>query len=140
MLKQLLAPQLVILYILAASTIYVHFRGKQRLRFARQLGDHSTYLAPYNVLMYAGSAVPNKPVISVDQFPELKPLSENWETLRGLAALSPRPRYAELEQVPHPRRRRRMRLARRRGLHVRRDLHPQRGECDRRQPHHPVLR
>jgi len=63
MLKQLFAPQLVILYVLAASTIYVHFRGKQRLRFARQLGDHSTYLAPYNVLMYAGSAVPNKPSV-----------------------------------------------------------------------------
>src|SRR6266702_3408123 len=86
MLKQLLAPQLVILYILAASTIYVHFRGKQRLRFARQLGDHSTYLAPYNVLMYAGSAVPNRPVIAVEQFPELKPLSENWETIRDEAA------------------------------------------------------
>jgi len=85
MLKQLFAPQLVILYVLVASTIYVHFRGKQRLRFARQLGDHSTYLAPYNVLMYAGSAVPNKPVISVEQFPELKPLSENWETIRDEA-------------------------------------------------------
>jgi len=71
MLKQLFAPQLVVLYLFAASTIYVHFRGKQRLRFARQLGDHSTYLAPYNILMYAGSAVPNEPVISVDKFPEL---------------------------------------------------------------------
>ncbi|MDD1529778.1 lipid A hydroxylase LpxO [Bradyrhizobium sp. WBOS7] len=85
MLNQLFAPQLVILYVLAASTIYVHFRGKQRLCFARQLGDHSTYLAPYNVLMYAGSAVPNKPVIPVEQFPELKPLSENWETIRDEA-------------------------------------------------------
>jgi len=53
MLKQLLAPQLVVLYILAACTLYVHFRGRHRLRLARQLGDHSTYLAPYNVLMYA---------------------------------------------------------------------------------------
>ena len=85
MLKQLLAPQLVGLYILAASTLYVHFRGKERLRFARQLGDHSTYLAPYNVLMYAGSAVPNQPVIAVDNFPELSKLSENWETIRDEA-------------------------------------------------------
>jgi beta-hydroxylase len=85
MLKQLFAPQLVILYVLAASTIYVHFRGKQRLRLARQLGDHSTYLAPYNVLMYAGSAVSNNPVIPVEQFPELKALSENWETIRDEA-------------------------------------------------------
>ena len=85
MLKQLFAPQLVLLYILAASTIYVHFRGRQRLRIARQLSDHSTYLAPHNVLMYAGSAVPNKPVIPVENFPELDKLSDNWETIRDEA-------------------------------------------------------
>jgi hypothetical protein len=49
MLQQLFAPQLVVLYILVASTLYVHFRGRERLRIARQIGDHSTYLAPYNV-------------------------------------------------------------------------------------------
>ena len=76
MFRQLFAPQLIGLYILVASTLYVHFRGKERLRFARQLGDHSTYLAPYNVLMYAGSAVPNQPGIPVDSFPELGKLSE----------------------------------------------------------------
>jgi beta-hydroxylase len=82
MLRQLFAPQLVVLYIFVASTLYVHFRGRHRLRFARQLGDHSTYLAPYNVLMYAASAVPNSPVIPVEKFPELAKLSENWETIR----------------------------------------------------------
>ena len=82
MLRQLFAPQLVGLYILIGATIYVHFRGKQRLRFARQLGDHSTYLAPYNVLMYAGSAVPNTPVIPVEQFPELKKLTDSWQEIR----------------------------------------------------------
>src|SRR6476619_410989 len=85
MLKQLFAPQRVLLYILAATTIYVHFRGRQRLRIARQLSDHSTYLAPYNVLMYAGSAVPNKPVIPVENFPELDKLRDNWETIRDEA-------------------------------------------------------
>src|SRR3569832_253162 len=87
MLKQLFAPQLVILYVLAAATIYVHYRGKQRLRFARQLGDHSTYLAPYNVLMHAGSAVPNEPVIPTEQFPELQKLTDNWEMIRDEARL-----------------------------------------------------
>src|SRR5215467_2359334 len=82
MLGQLLAPQLVGLYLLAGSTLYVHFRGRERLRIARQLGDHSTYLAPYNVLMYAGSAVPNQPVIPVERFPELAKLTANWETIR----------------------------------------------------------
>jgi Aspartyl/Asparaginyl beta-hydroxylase len=55
MLKLLLAPQFIGLYVQAVSTVYVHFRGRERLRLGRQLGDHSTYLAPYNVLMYAGS-------------------------------------------------------------------------------------
>ena len=85
MLKQLLAPQLVGLYILVACTVYVHFRGRERLKISRQLGDHSTYLAPYNVLMYAGSAVPNKPVVPVDRFPELAKLSDNWQTIRDEA-------------------------------------------------------
>ena len=35
--------------------------------------------------MYAGSAVSNNPVIPVEQFPELKALSENWETIRDEA-------------------------------------------------------
>src|SRR5260370_17079374 len=85
MLKQLLAPQLVAIYILAACTIYVHLRGRVRLRIGRQLGDHSTFLAPYNVLMYAGSAIPNQPVIPVDRFPELAKLRDNWEMIRDEA-------------------------------------------------------
>jgi beta-hydroxylase len=63
----------------------VHFRGRERLRISRQLGDHSTYLAPYNVLMYAGSAVPNQPVVPVDRFPELAKLRDNWELIRDEA-------------------------------------------------------
>lgn len=85
MLKHILAPQFIGLYILAASTVYVHFRGRERLRIGRQLGDHSTYLSPYNVLMYAGSAVPNQPVIAVEKFPELARLRENWQTIRDEA-------------------------------------------------------
>jgi beta-hydroxylase len=85
MLKLLLAPQFIGLYVLAASAVYVHFRGRERLRLGRQLGDHSTYLAPYNVLMYAGSAVPNRPVIPLEEFPELAKLNENWQTIRDEA-------------------------------------------------------
>src|SRR2546421_8951166 len=85
MLKTLFAPQFVVLYLLAASTIYVHFRGRERLRIARQFGDHSTFLAPYNVLMYAGSAVPNEPVVFVDRFPELGKLRDNWGNIRDEA-------------------------------------------------------
>jgi beta-hydroxylase len=79
------SPPLLVLYVFALCGLIVHFRGTQRLRFGRQIGDHSTILAPYNVLMYAFQAVPNKPVLSVLDFPELKPLSENWRTIRDEA-------------------------------------------------------
>ncbi|HYS49391.1 MAG TPA: aspartyl/asparaginyl beta-hydroxylase domain-containing protein, partial [Xanthobacteraceae bacterium] len=79
---RLLAPQFVILYLFTASVIYVHFRGREKLRLGRQLGDHSTYVAPYNVLMYMFSAVPNKPVLSTKKFPELKVLRDNWQVMR----------------------------------------------------------
>src|SRR5690349_3513824 len=79
---RLLAPQLLLLYAVVGSAIYVHFRGRERLRVGRQLGDHSTFLAPYNVLLYAFSGVPNKPVLPVDTFPELKKFSDNWQMIR----------------------------------------------------------
>jgi beta-hydroxylase len=82
MIARVFAPQFVILYLYAASAAYVHFRGKMKLRLGRQLADHSTWLAPYNVLMYMFQAVPNKPVLSLDDFPELKPLRDNWQTIR----------------------------------------------------------
>ena len=77
-----LAPQLLLLYALAGSAIYVHFRGRERLVLRRQLVDHSTFLAPYNVLLYMFSGVPNKPVLPVETFPELKTISDNWQTIR----------------------------------------------------------
>lgn len=67
------------------SMLVVHLRGRERLRFVRQLTDHSTVMAPYNVLMYAFSAVPNKPFIDLTRFPELRLLSENWRTIRDEA-------------------------------------------------------
>jgi len=63
----------------------VHFRGRERLKFARQLTDHSTLLAPYNVIMYLFSAVPNKPVLSVSAVPDLAKLRDNWQTIRDEA-------------------------------------------------------
>jgi beta-hydroxylase len=79
---RLFAPQLVVLYAFAASAAYVHFRGRERLRLGRQIFDHSTFVAPYNVLMYLFSAVPNRPVLPLELFPELKKLSDNWQTIR----------------------------------------------------------
>jgi beta-hydroxylase len=81
-LPSLLTPKYFVLYAFIASAVFVHYRGRIRHRFYRQLTDHSTFMAPYNVLMYMFSAVPNKPFIEVDKFPELRKLSDNWQTLR----------------------------------------------------------
>ena len=80
-----LAPKFIVLYVFFASMMYVHLRGRVRHRFYRQLTDHSTFMAPYNALMYMFSAVPNRPYVDVSHFPELKPLTENWKTIRDEA-------------------------------------------------------
>ncbi len=67
------------------SVLYVHFRGRVRHRAVKQLTDHSTFVAPYNVLMYAFSAVPPKPYLDVADFPELAPLKDNWQVIRDEA-------------------------------------------------------
>ncbi|HWX83283.1 MAG TPA: aspartyl/asparaginyl beta-hydroxylase domain-containing protein [Xanthobacteraceae bacterium] len=85
MFVRLLAPQFLVLYAFVAATMVVHFRGRERLKFARQLTDHSTLLAPYNVIMYLFSAVPNKPVLSVSAVPDLAKLRDNWQTIRDEA-------------------------------------------------------
>ena len=86
----LLTPKLVAFYLLVASATYVHLRGRVRHPLLRQLTDHSTLVAPYNVLMYFFSAVPNRPFVSIETFPELKKLTDNWQTLRdeGLALIA----------------------------------------------------
>ncbi|MEP7327775.1 MAG: aspartyl/asparaginyl beta-hydroxylase domain-containing protein [Betaproteobacteria bacterium] len=65
-----------------AWALFVHFRGRERHKFHRQLTDHSTVIAPYNAIMYAFSAVPNRPFVDVAQFPELAPLRDNWTMIR----------------------------------------------------------
>src|SRR5258708_40367727 len=84
-LRQAITPKFLILYAFIGSALYIHFRGKVRHKFARQLTDHSTIMAPYNALIYLFSAVPNKPVLEAKDFPELEPLKANWETIRDEA-------------------------------------------------------
>jgi len=85
MLATLLAPKFIVLYLFIASAVYVHYRGRVRHGFLRQLTDHSSLMAPYNTLMYVFSAVPNRPYVDVARFPELAPLQDNWQTIRGEA-------------------------------------------------------
>jgi beta-hydroxylase len=75
-------PKLLILLLFVATGTYVHLRGRVRHRIARQLTDHSTVMAPYNTLMYLFSAVPARPFIDVDNFPELEQLQKRWQAIR----------------------------------------------------------
>jgi beta-hydroxylase len=80
---QIVKWSLVLFFI--GSVLYVHFRGRVRHRATKQLTDHSTFVAPYNVLMYAFSAVPSKPYLDMRDFPELAPLIDNWKVIRDEA-------------------------------------------------------
>src|SRR5690242_4286703 len=44
--------------------------------------DHSTFMAPLNVVMYACSRVQAKPYAPLEAFPELAPLRERWRDIR----------------------------------------------------------
>jgi hypothetical protein len=57
----------VLLYIFGACATVVHLRGRERLRLGRQIFDHSTLLASYNVLMYLFSAVSNRPILQPER-------------------------------------------------------------------------
>jgi beta-hydroxylase len=81
-LHELITPKYIVVCVFFASALYVHFRGRVRHKFTRQLTDHSTFMAPYNALIYLFSRVPSKPILDVKDFPGLDPLQQNWEMIR----------------------------------------------------------
>ena len=74
-----------VLLTFAGSAAYLHLRGRVRHPLARQLADHSTFLAPYNLLVYLFSAVPRDPVLDPELLPEMAPLQANWRVVRDEA-------------------------------------------------------
>ena len=80
--------RIVALYL--GSILYVHFRGKVRLKFWRQMFDHSAVVAPVNCFMYAFSGVPQTPYVPVERFPDLERLQAAWPQIRdeGLALIN----------------------------------------------------
>jgi beta-hydroxylase len=74
--------KLAVIVIFLGSAMLVHFRGKVRHRFSRQLTDHSTFLAPYNALVYLFSRVPSKPFLREEDLPGITALTAKWEVIR----------------------------------------------------------
>jgi beta-hydroxylase len=83
--SELFSVKFILFYILIISTVIVHYRGKVRYKFFRQLTDHSTFMAPINIPMYALSGVENQPYISTSNFPQLSLLKDNWQIIRDEA-------------------------------------------------------
>lgn len=81
----LLSPQMLVLGILVASAVAIQLRGRERMSFKRQVTDYSTFTAPFNVFLYAASAVPNRPYLDLADFPELDVLRHNWAAIRDEA-------------------------------------------------------
>jgi beta-hydroxylase len=85
----LLILRLVLLGLIALfllSALAVHFRSRVRLKLGRQLASHATVFAPYNLLMYAFSAVPAGAFLDRKRFTAVDALRENWQTIRDEAA------------------------------------------------------
>jgi beta-hydroxylase len=85
----LLGPTRIFLALIALSAAYVHFRGRERLRFGRQFTDHSTFTAPYNALVYLASRAPARNFLEPADFPDLAPVAAQWTVFRdeGLSLL-----------------------------------------------------
>ncbi|MDN5850194.1 MAG: aspartyl/asparaginyl beta-hydroxylase domain-containing protein [Nitrococcus sp.] len=75
---------LILLFLLSA--LVVHFRSRVRLKLRRQLAGHATVFAPYNLLMYAFSAVPAGAFPNRKRFSEVDSLQDNWQAIREEAA------------------------------------------------------
>jgi beta-hydroxylase len=82
MYHSLISPRLLILMTFLASVTYVQFRGRVRHKLSRLVADHANLLAPYNALMYLFSSVKANPYVDVREFPELRAVTEQWQTIR----------------------------------------------------------
>ena len=85
----LFAARIAILALIALfllSALAVHFRSRARLKLRKQLASHATLFAPYNLLMYAFSAVPGIAFPDRRGFPDVDLLRDNWQAIRDEAA------------------------------------------------------
>lgn len=78
----ILQVKYIIAVLFLSAVVYIHLRGRVRYGLSRQLTDHSTFLAPFNALIYLFSRTPSKPFIEPRNFPELDTLTNNWEVIR----------------------------------------------------------
>jgi beta-hydroxylase len=81
-LSYLMGPTRIALGLVGMAALQVHFRGRARFSFRRQLTDHSTFTAPYNALIYLASRLPARPFFDPAQFPRMDEVAANWQVFR----------------------------------------------------------
>lgn len=74
---------ILIIYIL--SIFFIRNRCSDRFPFKKQLSDFSTFMVPFNIPAYLTSKIPISSHLSIDYFPELKVLEDNWRVIRDEA-------------------------------------------------------
>jgi beta-hydroxylase len=84
------SPRVALLLGWLAAALFVHLRSRVRLKWPRQLVDHSTLLAPYNALVYLFEARGRRrgPFLEIaDTAPELTALQDpaTWRAIRDEA-------------------------------------------------------
>lgn len=70
-------------YLIAIADM--HYRGKRRFPWSRQILTHTNYLSPYNFIINRLSLFPNQALHDPGQIEDLKLLKENWQTIRDEA-------------------------------------------------------
>lgn len=80
-----ISPCLTFLAVFVLPAMAIHYRGRVRFGFLRQMTDPSTCFAQYNVLMYLFSAVPTTNYLSLRDCPEIGLLTRNWTIIRAEA-------------------------------------------------------
>ncbi|VAW73727.1 Fe(2+)/alpha-ketoglutarate-dependent dioxygenase LpxO, partial [hydrothermal vent metagenome] len=75
----------IFLVIYVSSVVFVRTRNKQLFSLRRQLTDFGTFMVPFNLPAYLLSKIPVYSHYDVSQFPELKIIEDNWETIRDEA-------------------------------------------------------
>ncbi len=81
----LLTARNILIAIFLSTAAYVQLRGRVHHKFSRLFADHANLMAPYNTLMYLFSAVKAQPYADIAQFPELAPVTVQWQMIRDEA-------------------------------------------------------
>ena len=77
---------IIVLLVFVFCAFYVQNRGAvQHVKLVRKISDHSNIFGPINCLFYFFSKIKKSVYIDTSNFPELKTLTDNWETIRDEA-------------------------------------------------------